>query len=275
VACSSAIDNNDKGSGGASSSSTTTGTTTTSTGTGGADACSMTADSLSFALTTYDGKKFPGAPAPQGPALVIEGKVTQYDASAKVIEVDSCAPSANCMPMLSKFEILGAKGSFYPSMAPGSFLRIEAIGDLSQWMIQIKSLATWDGQANPAGPNENLVFAAFMGESNGIPGMVAEFEPLLDDVPFQVSLKSLPCPPASAGPTPGYQPFLLHFDGPTLKSPVDVHMGEAGVVAPTTDGQHWQFENLQSSELPAGPPPADGPDQYWVTYFIHNTLPGD
>jgi hypothetical protein len=260
AACSSAIDvsNNASGSGGASSS---------------ADACRTTADSISFALTTYDGKKLPTTPGPQAPPVVIEGRVTKYDANAKVIEVDSCAPSANCSPMSSRFEILGAKGSFYPSMAPGSFLRIEASGDLSGWQIQIKSIATWDGLANPSGPNENLVFAAFMGESNGTPGVDVQFAPLFDDSPFQVSLKSLPCAPASTGPTPGYQPFMLQFDGPTLKSPVDVHMGDASVVAPTTDNQYWQFDDLQSAELPAGVP-ADGPDQYWVTYFIHNTIPG-
>jgi hypothetical protein len=200
--------------------------------------------------------------------------VTQYDATARVIEIDSCGPAADCVPMLSKFEILGPKGSFYPSIAPGSFLRIEASGDQSAWMIQIKALASWQGVQNPAGPAENLVFAAFMGESNSNGGVVPELAPLFADSPFQVSLAALPCAPVSGGPTPGYQPFMLRFTGPTLKSPVDVHMGEGGVVSATSDGQFWQFENLQSSELPAGVP-ADGPDQYWATYFVHNTLPGE
>jgi hypothetical protein len=195
-------------------------------------ACGKTHDRFELIATTYDGQTYTcgGQPTATGLRKLV-GEVMKSATNA--FTLDSCPPSADCVPMSSQFTF-SAPG-LAAKIPLGAFVEVQ-IEVQHPWgceqRLMVRNLPIWDGLTNPVATGRRLYLAA----SDGSPHA-------FDDAPFAIEKRALGCAP-DAGPSCGEtaDDYALRFH------PAD-HPEQPGVLVPM--GSTWTWQPNLSGEMPA------------------------
>ncbi len=236
--------------------SSTTSSSDVTTGSGGAGgACSAPGETLEILLTTSDGTTYGcgGEPKEGNIDLVLKGQVHMI--SPGVMVLDTCPPSANCLPNLVTFTVKAEK--FVLSLPEAAYVELHLNVETQEGCgakVLVTSLPEWGGVPNPIADIGPLLLAASDGYQSTFP-----------EAPFGMDTQSV----CIMGPAGGAEAFAFRFFA----------AGEApgtGVLVPQGANVSWSvpfqkhgplmIRNLRSFD-------SGFEDDYWTwSYLIASAL---
>ncbi len=252
----------DTGSGAGGSSTTSSSVVTSSsgvtTGSGGAsESCSEPSDALTIALSTADGTSYGcsgGVDKGNGDVL-LQGQVHMISPGVAVL--DTCPPSANCLPSLATFTVKAE--NFELGLPEGAYVELRLHVETPMGCgarVLITSLPTWGGVPNPVSPLDPVLLAA----SDGL-------ESTFPEAPFGIDKQSV----CIMGPAGGAEAFAFRFFAAGEAPGTGVIVPQGGNViwsAPFQKQGPLMIRNLRSFE-------SGFADDYWDwSYLVVPALVG-
>jgi hypothetical protein len=225
------------GTGGTGPSSTGVGADGGAGGSGEGQPCLAAYEVVDIGVSTQDGGAFGCTLGTTGSVdMTLQGAVVSSNQS--LTEIDTCPPNADCAPTLAQI-IIAASGLF-AYLPVGAFVEVElriVQSGVCTSAILVRSIDSWGGVPNPAGPGGQLWVAAADGMADTVEG-----------APFAVS-RELVCGDPAVMDAKSYALRFTDPGDPGGASTV-IDQGQSGMWSPPSNpaAGTWLIKNLRSFE---------------------------